>query len=165
MKKNDKKDVMIMFLLIAILILSVGYTLLSIQFRNMADGKTEKWNVGFNSIGNISIDGTGLDINNNIENNSVATFEVILRDTNDKVKYNVNVRNSGTIDAKIGSIMLVPDNNYVKFSLENVNAEDVIKSGESKNFSLIATYNAENTDNSVLPVHCKLNLILDIVQK
>ena len=53
----------------------------------------------------------------------------------------------------------------VKFSLENVNAEDVIKSGESKNFSLIATYNVENTDNGVLPVHCKLNLILDIVQK
>ena len=104
-------------------------------------------------------------INNNIENNSVATFEVILRDTNDKVKYNVNVQNNGTIDAKIGSIMLVPDNNYVKFSLENVNAEDVIKSGESKNFSLIATYNVENTDNGVLPVHCKLNLILDIVQK
>ena len=60
MKKNDKKDVMIMFLLVVVLLLSVGYTLLSIQFRNMANEKVEKWNVGFDSIGDISTDGTAL---------------------------------------------------------------------------------------------------------
>lgn len=165
MKKNDKKDVMIMFLLIVVLLLSVGYTLLSIQFRNMANEKVEKWNVGFDSIGDISTDGTGLDISNKIESNSVATFEVILKDTSDKVKYDVNVRNSGTMDAKIGSIMLISDNNYVKFSLESVNAEDVIRRGESKKFSLIATYNAENVEKKEFPLRSKLNLIFDFVQK
>lgn len=165
MKKNDKKDVMIMFLLIVVLLLSVGYTLLSIQFRKIADEKVEKWNVGFDSIGDISTDGTGLDISNKIESNSVATFEVILKDKSDKVKYDVNVRNSGTMDAKIGSIMLMSDNKDVKFSLENVNAEDVIRCGESKKISLIASYNDENVERKAFPVRSKLSLIFDFVQK
>lgn len=166
MKKNDKRDVIIISLLIVVLFLSVGYTLLSIQFRNMTDEKVEKWNVGFASIGDVSISGSGLDVSNKIENNSVATFEVILKDKNDMVKYNVNVRNNGTLDAKIGSIMLISDNDSVKFLLENVNAEDVIRSGDSKDISLIATYNNENNiEKKSLPIRANLNLIFDFVQK
>ena len=62
--------------------------------------------------------------------------------------------------------MLISDNDSVKFLLENVNAEDVIRSGDSKDISLIATYNNENNiEKKSLPIRANLNLIFDFVQK
>lgn len=171
MNNRDKKNVMIVALLIAVVFMSVGYALLSTELDVSGTSKIidPVWDVKIVSISSTETEGYGTSINASVENKSRAKFNAQFQMPGDKVTYVINVKNEGTMDAKLNSITITPENyseGFIVYTIDGLEAGDTLNAGESKMFTLSASYNSEKTETPGIDDLTKeITLILDYIQK
>ncbi len=171
MSNRDKKNIMIVALLIAVVFMSVGYALLStkLDVQGTSTIVDPVWDVGIISISENSTEGYANSLNSTVINKFSAKFNVELQMPNDKVTYTINVKNEGTIDAKLNSISIMPENyneGFIKYEIEGIKAGEVLSVGESKTFTLSVMYNSDATGQPQEEDLTKeISLILDYIQK
>lgn len=171
MRNRDKKNIMIIALLVAVVSMSVGFAFLSseIEVSGTSQITDPKWDVKIVSISSTETEGYGKSLSATVENKFSAKFSSEFTMPGDKVTYVINVKNEGTIDAKLNSITITPENyneGYITYSIDGLQAESILKVGESTMFTLTAMYNPdlEGTPTSA-DLKKDITLILDYVQK
>lgn len=147
MNIRDKKNIMIVAMLIAITFMSAGYVLLSEQLdvRNAITSVNPVWDVKILSISSIETEGYAQSIQESIENKYVVNFNSEFQTNGDKITYVINVRNEGTLAAKLSSIIINPkyENEYLTYTVEGIEVGDKLNIGESKMFTFTIEYNNE----------------------
>lgn len=159
MKKQNKKILLIISLIL--LFIGVGYALLSstlnINGSTIINGNT--WDVHFENVkietkgnpGSLVFNPDSLSINSN---NKVTSFSYAgsLNNPGDKYIISVDVVNSGTIDAMVGSysntVLSLEQQKYMDYSVNYVNDKDIVqgdvlKSGEKVTIVIGLSYKSD----------------------
>lgn len=170
MKEKDRKNLMIVFLLGAVVFMTVGFALLSAKLEqkdSMLD-KDAKWDIKIESISSTSVTGNAESVNFEIVNSFISKFTSKFLEPEDKISYTINIKNDGTIDAKLNSLTILPtssNNNLITYTVEDLSAGDILKVGETKTFLLVASYNREdNSEEEQEEIEDEAILILDYIQ-
>lgn len=168
MEKKNRKYITLLFLLLIIICLSVGFAAFNTNLTINGVGKVLKssWDIHFSNLSLVENVGEATEITAPVlTSTNITGFSVSLRKPNDSITYRFSVVNSGDYDAKISSInMPIPTctgtgssattdaNNvckYLKYTLtyldgSNVNVNDTLDIGESREMVLKLTYKDNN---------------------
>ena len=75
-----------------------------------------------------------------------ADFEATLIIPSSAVTYNITVKNSGTVDAKLNSLIFDnSQNDAIKYTYSNIAQYDVIESNQTQTFSVTVSFNDQYT--------------------
>lgn len=171
MKNRDRKNIMIIALLVTVMFMSVGYSLLSTQLeiKGTSTIVDPVWDVNIASISSTETTGHGKSISATIENKFSAKFNNEFVMPGDRVTYVINVKNEGTLNAKLNSITIEPEskkNDAIIYTIEGLEAGELLPRGETKMFTLTAEYNPEYTEEVEKEDLTKeITLLLDYVQE
>lgn len=169
MDNRKKKDILIVFMLVAVFVMSVSYSMLSQKLEINGTGSVKgNWNVEITSIVESATQGTGVSESASSDL-TVASFAAGLYQPGDSVTYTVTVENKGNIDAKLASISSqatpeygTDDNPYVIYTYDGITSESVLKAGESISFTVTVQYSSEAT--TVSNMTATLTTVLNYVQ-
>ncbi len=170
MDNRDKKNIMIVALLVAVVFMSVGYALLSAQLdvKGTTTIVDPVWDVKITSISSTETEGNATSIDAMVENRFSAKFNAQFQAPGDKITYVVNVKNEGTISAVLNSITITPDDyadGFIVYTIDGLEVGDTLNVGETKVFTISATYNEEIEGTPQEEDLTKeITLILDYVQ-
>jgi len=133
MKRNKKKNIMIIVLCFVLLLMGVGYAALS---QRLTIGGTAKmqgvWDVRITNIQLSRKTGLAKDNSHKYENLS-ASFQTETLAPGDMLEYTVSVSNRGNIDAKVSEINATLDGpEAIKYTVEGIKKGDIIKEGVTK---------------------------------
>ena len=107
---KDGRNIIIAALLVAVLVMSVGYSAFATQLEINGNATISgEWLI---EITNISAVTTGLaDAGDYSHTQTTATFDADLKQPGDQVVYTITVKNSGNIDAELDQMIMTPDSN------------------------------------------------------
>lgn len=169
MSNKDKKNTMIGALLVALVFVSVGYALLSTQLevKGSATIINPDFDVAITAINSTETEGAAKSLDASVQNSKTATFSATFSEPGSTVKYVVNVRNQGNLDAKLNAIELSPDNygeGFIIYGINGIEAGEVLQVGQSKMFEVVAYYNPDMTEEPTADDLTKdLRLTLDYI--
>ena len=96
---------------------------------------------------------------------TTATFSVSLSAPGDKIVYDLTIKNSGKLNAKVDSIYIVPENkpdDIILYSVGGINLGDELKAGDSTHMNVTAMYN--RTSGGQEQVSKKVTVYINYVQ-
>ena len=133
MKRNKKKNIMIIVLCFVLLLMGVGYAVVS---QRLTIGGTAKmqgvWDVRITNIQLSRKTGLAKDNSHKYENLS-ASFQTETLAPGDMLEYTVSVSNKGNIDALVSEINATLDGpEAIKYTVEGIKKGDIIKEGATK---------------------------------
>lgn len=106
---KDGKNIIIAALLVAVLVMSVGYSAFATRLTlNGSAEITGEWDVEITKIVPTEVKGTA-DPGTYSFTNTTATFDADLLKPGDSVTYTITVQNKGTIDATLTNSVFTPD--------------------------------------------------------
>ncbi len=117
---------------------SVSSDIFKVQTNN------NDWDISFTKVVQDKITGNAKEIKTVSYTNTSASFYVNLSGNGDSISYDFTVSNNGSLDAKVESIYIVPANkedDALLFYTSNLNKDDVIKAGDSKNLKVSVNFN------------------------
>ena len=104
-ERNNSKGIIIAVLLVAIVVMSIGYAALSSKLQINGTSKiTSTWDVSIESITRTGITGTATEVEAPSHNGTSANFNVELKSPGDSVHYDVVVKNNGSLPAYLHSV-------------------------------------------------------------
>lgn len=142
------KSSLIMVLLAVVFVMAVGYAAFSQQLTiNGSAQITSTWDVHIEEISVASEQNQGKNISATVAQDKLSvSFQTELVVPASSVTYNITVKNGGTIDAKLDSLVFNDSNNEaIKYSYSGINLDDVIESGESQTFTVTVSFNDQYT--------------------
>ena len=108
---KDKKNAIIVSLLIAVVAMAIGYAALSSQLTiNGTAEVTSTWDVKMTSISegtksnSAGVESTAIVNSAELSGNTTATFDVSFQTPGDTVEFDIVVTNSGSLDAKLANV-------------------------------------------------------------
>mgnify|MGYP002524623673 CR=1 FL=1 len=133
MRSKKKKNIMIIVLCFVLLLMGVGYAVVS---QRLTIGGTAKmqgvWDVRITNIQLSRKTGLAKDNSHKYENLS-ASFQTETLAPGDMLEYTVSVSNKGNIDALVSEINATLDGpEAIKYTVEGIKKGDVIKEGVTK---------------------------------
>lgn len=143
-RKQGKKNVLIAFLIAAVFMMSVGYAALASQLEiNGVSKITGNFKVEITSIS----DGVAVgDATNAVDpkfTNTTADFEVNLVSPGDSMTYEIVVKNTGNLVAKLDSITGVPEYNGtdpIKYTVTGVEKDETLAVNAEKTVTVKVEY-------------------------
>lgn len=138
------KSSIIMVLLAVVFVMAIGYAAFSQQLTiNGTASIDSSWDV---HIEDIAVNGTTLDGKNVSatvgEDKLSASFQAELVSPGSSVTYDVTVKNGGTLDAKLDSIVFTDSNNdAIQYSYSGISQNDVIDAGRTQTFTITVKFN------------------------
>lgn len=166
-KKKDQRNILIGVLLIAIVIMSVGYAAFATTLTINGTSKiTGNWDVAITGIEKDEKTATA-DGGTPTYTALTATFAAEMNEPGDSVEYTITIKNSGSIDAKLNEVVptITGAAEALKYTIDAPAANSVLASGETATVKVTATYNADSTDNVTSETNTKaLTLTLDYRQ-
>ena len=142
-------------------VMAVGFAIFTGYINRGGLSESSKWNIYVNSISAGTILGEAKNQKVQIDNNKLsAVFLATLSSPGDEINYAVEVKNAGTLDAKIDNVILNGDNQNIEYKYSGTEKGDIIKAGQSKVFTITMSYNK----NVKQQVSTKLNMLLSCVQ-
>lgn len=120
----------------------------SSQSRGSRPSNNQRWNVGF--INNVLVEkvGEAYEVSAPTYTSTRATFHVGFIEQGDEITYNIDIKNSGTIDAKVSEIIVNPiseDDDPILYSISNINVGDELDAGKVTTMSVRIQYNPNYT--------------------
>ncbi len=160
------KNLVIGILCCGIIIMSVGYATLSslLTINGETVVKSKSWDVHCSNISNEVATGyTRIVKSPTVDNLSTTiNYSVILNQPGDSYSFSVNVTNSGSIDAKLSSIVLSgvneTEDKYLNYSVSGINENDVLKSKESRTIQVSIEYDSAVREDELPKVDQNLTL-------
>ena len=113
------------------------------ETRNIQD-----WNIGFVDMQLSDAVGGAKELGKPSFTSTKANFYVSLTGPGDKIVYDLTIKNSGKINAKVESIYVTPNNkpgDQIIYSVGGINLGDELKVGESTHMTVTAMYNRNAT--------------------
>lgn len=139
---------------IVILMVSLGaflviwYSAFAQPLASNSNQVTDSWNISFNDMKLQSQVGGAKEVNSPSFTSNKANFYISLASKGDKIVYELTIKNSGTLNAKIDSIYIIPENkpsDQIIYSVGGINLGDELKAGESTKMTVTAMYNNSAT--------------------
>ncbi len=139
---------------IVILMVSLGaflviwYSAFAQPLASNSNQVTDSWNISFNDMKLQSQVGGAKEVNSPSFTSNKANFYISLAEKGDKIVYELTIKNSGTLNAKIDSIYIIPENkpsDQIIYSVGGINLGDELKAGESTKMTVTAMYNNSAT--------------------
>ncbi len=166
MKKQDKTNNKYKnYLLIVLAILSIfligGYAVFAqpLTFNTTFSNNENIWDIRFTSIDKKVVIGSAGELQAPNYNHTRATFKVLLKSPGDSITYDLTIKNAGTIDAKVDSINITPENkpnDLVWFTTDDIYVGDVLKANEEKHMTVTVRYNKAIESNIAYNKDCMI---------
>ena len=145
---QDKKKIVIGALCALIMIMAVGYALLSQQLSITGSASiTSNWQVEITNITEKE-KSTGATTNNTNYTATTASFNTSLTSPGDYALYEVTVTNKGTLDAVLAAKPTVTtgNNEAIQYELEGIKKGDkILKNNQTDTFTIKVQYNPATT--------------------
>ncbi len=145
-QRSINKIVILMVSLGAFLI--IWYSAFAQPLASNSNQVTDSWNISFNDMKLQSQVGGAKEVNSPSFTSNKASFYISLAGKGDKIVYELTIKNSGTLNAKIDSIYIIPENkpsDQIIYSVGGINLGDELKAGESTKMTVTAMYNNSAT--------------------
>ncbi len=120
---------------------------LAFNVRQADDGAC---NIGFTDMQVDDIIGGAKELSKPSFTSTKANFYISLSGPGDKIVYDLTIKNSGTLNAKVDSIYIVPENkpdDNIIYSVGGINLGDELDAGESVHMTVTAMYNRSVNNN------------------
>lgn len=169
MKKNKNKNVLIGVLLVAVVMMSVGYAALASQLDiNGTAAIASKWDVKFTSMTDGVATGSATNKKDAGFTSTTATFDVQLVAPGDSMTYELVISNDGTIDAKLDSIVGLPASSTgdaIVYTVTGVTEGETLAAGTTKTVTIKVAYDSSITEQPTTEQLSKtLSVTLNYVQ-
>lgn len=174
MKKINIRNLIITLLCITVIFLAVGYSILAVQLDNYKN-KHDTFNVVFTNIKEDTIVKGGIEepkgktsINND---GHTIDMDFTISNPKDEISYIVNIKNNGTLKAKIIDIISSPDYMNDKIAINSIQPVTITKTDisgkilepkEEATFKVVVIYN--NNTVGIKNIPYKLSLITTSVE-
>lgn len=162
---KDGRNIIIAALLVAVLVMSVGYAAFASQLK-LDEGRAEivgDWQVEITKIEPTTVTGQADagDYDNTV---SSASFDADLKQPGDSVTYTVTIENKGSIDAKLSAATFTEQTDGSPAIIYTTTEPgETLAAGASTTFTVTATYDSNVTE--VPTVTSKtITAIIDYVQ-
>ena len=148
---NEKKNVLIVSLLVAVVFMSVGYALLSAKSNsnNSVQMDDPIMNVEISNVRHTETSGMGDSLSAEVINVYTAGFSFKLTGSMDSVTHTVTVVNNGNMDAMLDSFLTNPmdlnSDEYIVYTITGLDAGDLLPADSMMTFSITARYNDDAT--------------------
>ena len=165
---KDKKDYMILTVILALTVLSVIFaTAFNKGKNNLQTSITnEKAKVEISKIVSVATEGLGEDVKSYIKDDLTVVVYPKVEEKHSSVTYNLNIKNLGNNDVVLRSINISPKiGEQLLYTVSNLNAGDVIEKNDSKLFSVEISYNNEYKDYRVPYNNDPIYIVLDFQNK
>ena len=147
--KRKQKNALIGGLLAIVFVMAVGYAAFATTLNISSTASvSSKWDVHIKSITAVDSTGTGKSTSATVGSDGLsATFNTELTSPADSVMYEVEVENSGNLDAKLSKLTLsdTSTTDPIIYSTSGIAENDTITAGSTTSFSFKATYNEDIT--------------------
>ena len=123
------------------------------------------WNIGFINMEINDIVGGAKELGKPSFTSNKANFYISLSGPGDKIVYNLTIKNSGTMDAKVDSIYIIPENkpdDQIIYSVGGISLGDELKAGESVDMTVTAMYN--RSASSATDVRKDMSVVINYAQ-
>ncbi len=145
---KSRRNILIGALLIAILLMVVGYSAFATQLNiNGTAEITGKWDVKITNI-ETQEKSEGCDDGDPQFTNTTATFNAKLKKPGDVITYVITVQNAGTIDATLNNVTFTPDeeNGSPAIIYTTTNPSGTLLAGDETTFTVTAKYDEKATE-------------------
>ena len=108
-----------------------------------------KWNISFTKVIKTEVRGSAKEISKVSYNDLSASFNVLLPKPSDSISYEFTISNKGTLDAKLDTIVVTPENkdtDAILYETSGIKVGDVLNAGESTILIVTVSYNPKNED-------------------
>lgn len=175
-KEKGYRIIIVLALIIAVASLSITYAALSqnLYINGVTTLKGSTWDVHFENLSNPSVNGKTTIIAPATLTTTTMTFNVQLAEPGDSVMYIWDIKNSGTIDAKLASDPVLDGLTEAQAKKANytftysdgtaIKADDTLNSGETKTVKLVIDLASDATV-SATSVNLNLSTTLTYIQK
>lgn len=146
--EDSHKTSLILILLAVVVVMAVGYAAFAQQLNITGTAQINStWDVHIEEISVASELNQGKNISATVASDKLSVnFQAELVIPSSSVTYNVTVKNSGTIDAKLDSLLFDnSQNEAIKYSYSGIALNDVIESGETQTFTVTVTFDENYT--------------------
>lgn len=133
----------------------------------VAQADNQRWNVGFTNMMMSGKVGGASEVSAPSFTSSRASFHVSLAEPGDEITYNLVIKNSGTIDAKVSSIIVNPVSSAddpILYNISDIDVGDELDAGKETMMSVNIKYNPEYTGHQG-KVTEELLVLINYVQK
>jgi len=165
-KTKDQKNALIVVLILIILIMSIGYA--SFASALQISGSTSivgSWDVKFISLTK-SLSTSAFEVIEPSYDATTIIFDVELKSIGDHVIYKATIKNSGTIDAKLSSVMApnLGGTDAIIYSLSGISDNDVLEAGKEVEILITIEYNSDIYELPKETISKKLTITFNFVQ-
>lgn len=115
---------------------------------NVTPSDSQRWNVGFVNMTLSERIGFAREVNAPSYTSTRANFHVSLVELGDEISYNIDIKNSGTIDAKVADITIYPItdiDDQISFVFSGLEVGDELDAGDTTTVSVNIKYNPQYT--------------------
>lgn len=150
-KQTTNKIVIVLVLLGAFLVMWYASFAQPLAY-NAKQNSTGAWNIGFIDMQVNNIVGGAKELSSPDFTGTKASFYISLTGPGDKIVYDLTIKNSGTLDAMVDSIYIIPNNkpdDQIIYSVGGISLGDELKAGESKHMTVTAMYNNNAAEHSI----------------
>ena len=148
-RRHGKKNVLIGFLIAAILMMSVGYAALASQLNiNGTSGITGNFKVQFTDITEGTAVGSATNKTAASVTDTTATFDVEFVSPGDSMSFDITVKNTGNLVAKLDSITGLPsesENDPIKYTISGIQVGDTLAVNQEVTVTVKAEYDSSVT--------------------
>lgn len=148
-QKKDYRNVMIVSLLVIMCFMSVSYAVLSTNKQNnriVTYVAQEHSDVRISTISSVTTKGDGVDVKSLISSKNEVTLYPSITSEEDEVTYTINVFNDGNAATTLNDIYVRGNNDkHLSYSINNLNAGDILYAHESHMFTITIKYNEDYT--------------------
>lgn len=167
----------ILFFTVVIGVLSLWYAFfaapLAFNTRQLITKKVAEsenngsWDISFTKMVQGDVVGFAKELATPSLSSTKASFYVSLGKPGDSFTYNITIKNSGTINAKVSDIIVDPKNangDAVLYYVDDINLNDKLDAGKETVMSVTAKYNPEHLGPAI-PVAKNVTVLINYVQR
>ncbi len=166
--KENKKDYIILIIILSVTCLSVLLATVFNKGKNNLQTSmvNEKPRVEITKIVSVATNGLAEDLKSYIKDNLTVVVYPKVTDKYSSVSYTLNVKNLGDNDIELRSINITPKiGEHLLYTISNLQAGDVVESGDSKMFTVEISYNNEYELDSVTYNEEPIYIMLDFQRR
>lgn len=161
MSIKSKKKILLLSLIFCCCFIAVGYFVLMHRMYIKGNIKIEepKWEVKFKNIKTVDMEGSASNYNKPMLSDYIINFFAYFKELNDSIEYEIDVKNSGNLNAELSSISVLDLNDdLIKYEIIGIKEGTILKKGKNKKFKLKLTYVKQNTEGKTLEKSMRLIL-------
>lgn len=141
--QKDRRNTMIVALLVIVVFMSFGYALLSIKVdkNGMSTSMLPSYkDVKITTISSVLTEGDAMDVNSYISGKESITVTPLIQEKGDKVTYVVNLKNNGNTYSRLKGIEVSELDDYCKYEIEGISAGYTLLANDTLSFMFTVEY-------------------------